>query len=85
MASIGNVTFACEDPAALAEFWAAAIEYELEELPPGLHAPIEAVSGDTVSMDASRMGASRMGAIALIADRPVDPAPKRSNSPSPES
>lgn len=47
MASIGNVTFACDDPAALASFWAAAIDYEVEEPPPGLLEAIEAEGGDT--------------------------------------
>ena len=46
MASIGNITFACEDPASLAEFWAAAIDYELEEAPPGFLEAIEAEGGD---------------------------------------
>ena len=47
MASIGNITFACEDPAALAAFWAAAVGYEVEEAPPGLIEAIEAEGGDT--------------------------------------
>lgn len=47
MATIGNITFAAEDPGALAEFWAAAIEYELEAPPPGLIEAIEAEGGDT--------------------------------------
>ena len=34
MPKIGNVTFACEDPAALAAFWAAALDYEIQEVPP---------------------------------------------------
>ena len=34
MARIGNVTFACENPRALAEFWCAAIGYEMQEAPP---------------------------------------------------
>jgi predicted enzyme related to lactoylglutathione lyase len=42
MASLGNITFACEDPGGLAEFWASAINYELEEPPPGLLEAIEA-------------------------------------------
>lgn len=46
MASIGNVTFACEDPAGLVEFWAAALEYEVQEPPPGLLEAIEAEGGD---------------------------------------
>lgn len=32
--SIANVTFACEDPAALAGFWAAALGYDEEPTPP---------------------------------------------------
>lgn len=47
MATIGNITFACDDPAALAAFWSAAIGYELEEPPPGLLEAIEAAGGDT--------------------------------------
>lgn len=38
MTSIGNITFACEDPTALAEFWAATLDYVMEELPPELEA-----------------------------------------------
>ena len=34
MARIANVTFACEDPAGLAEFWAVALGYEVQEAPP---------------------------------------------------
>ena len=47
MATIGNITFACEDPARLAEFWTEAVGYELEEAPPGLLEAIEAEGGDT--------------------------------------
>lgn len=46
MATIGNITFAAEDPASLASFWAQALEYELEEPPPGLLEAIEAEGGD---------------------------------------
>lgn len=46
MASIANVTFACEDPATLAEFWAEAVDYELQEAPPGLLEAIESEGGD---------------------------------------
>ena len=46
MASIANVTFACDDPASLAEFWAEAVAYELQEAPPGLLEAIEAEGGD---------------------------------------
>jgi predicted enzyme related to lactoylglutathione lyase len=46
MASIGNITFACEDPSSLVEFWAAAIDYEIEEAPPGLLEGIETQGGD---------------------------------------
>jgi hypothetical protein len=31
---IANITVACADPDRLARFWAAALEYELQELPP---------------------------------------------------
>lgn len=53
MASLSNITFACEDPGILAEFWANAIEYELEEAPPGLLESIEAEGGDTNSAAAA--------------------------------
>lgn len=33
MARIGNITFACENPRRLAEFWAAVLGYEIEEFP----------------------------------------------------
>jgi predicted enzyme related to lactoylglutathione lyase len=33
VASLGNITFACADPARLAGFWAAALGYELQEAP----------------------------------------------------
>ena len=33
MARIGNITFACENPRALAEFWAAVLGYEIEQFP----------------------------------------------------
>lgn len=33
-AEIGNITFACEDPDRLARFWAAALDYEVQEVPP---------------------------------------------------
>ena len=46
MASIGNITFACGDPETLAEFWAEAVGYELQEAPPGLVEAIEAEDGD---------------------------------------
>ncbi|MFC4989634.1 VOC family protein [Saliphagus infecundisoli] len=46
MASLGNITFACGDPRALAEFCAAALDYDLEEPPPDLIDAIEAEGGD---------------------------------------
>ena len=46
MASIGNITFAADDPGRLAEFWAAAIDYEVQEAPPDLLEAIEAEGGD---------------------------------------
>lgn len=46
MATIGNITFACQDPAGLAAFWAEALEYDLEPAPPGLLEAIEAEGGD---------------------------------------
>ncbi len=35
MSSIGNITFACQDPAAMAEFWSAVLDYRIQEAPPG--------------------------------------------------
>ena len=32
--ALGNITFACEDPAALADFWAAALGYVSQPAPP---------------------------------------------------
>ena len=46
MPSIGNITFACEDPHSLATFWAAALEYEIESLPPDIEAALEAAGED---------------------------------------
>lgn len=46
MASLGNITFATENPDGLAAFWAAAIGYELQEAPPGLLEALEADGGD---------------------------------------
>jgi hypothetical protein len=34
VASLGNITFACEDPDRLADFWAAALGYVKQEAPP---------------------------------------------------
>lgn len=47
MANLGNITFACADPGRLAEFWATAINYEIEEAPPDLIEAIQAEGGDT--------------------------------------
>lgn len=41
MASIQNVTFACEEPDKLATFWAETLDYELEQIPPALAAALE--------------------------------------------
>ncbi|MFC4990577.1 VOC family protein [Saliphagus infecundisoli] len=46
MASLGNITFASKDPRSLAEFWAEALEYDLEEPPPEIIEAIEAEGGD---------------------------------------
>lgn len=46
MPSIGNITFACDDPPRLAAFWAEALGYEIEEIPPGLLEAIEAEGRD---------------------------------------
>jgi uncharacterized glyoxalase superfamily protein PhnB len=54
MASIANITFACADPARLAEFWAEAIGYEVEDTPPGLLDAIEAEGGDPNRAAAAR-------------------------------
>ena len=34
MPSLGNITFACENPDRLADFWAAVLGYEKQEAPP---------------------------------------------------
>ena len=36
MATLRNITFACKDPGKLASFWASALNYIVEELPPDL-------------------------------------------------
>ncbi|WP_255170526.1 VOC family protein [Natrononativus amylolyticus] len=46
MASIANITFACDDPDSLAEFWTEAVGYERQEAPPGLLEAVEAEGGD---------------------------------------
>lgn len=46
MASIGNITFACEDPDRLADFWIAALGYVKQDAPPDLIEAIEAQGGD---------------------------------------
>ena len=46
MARIGNITFACEAPDRLAAFWTVALDYELQEPPPGLLEAIEAEGSD---------------------------------------
>ncbi len=46
MASIQNITFACDEPDELAEFWAEALEYELEPIPPALVDALEAAGED---------------------------------------
>ena len=53
MASIANITFACEDPGRLAEFWAQAIDYEIQEAPPGLLEAIEAEGEDVNAASAA--------------------------------
>jgi predicted enzyme related to lactoylglutathione lyase len=34
VASLGNITFACDDPSALSAFWAEALGYQRQEAPP---------------------------------------------------
>lgn len=34
MAYTGNITFTCEEPDSLAEFWVKVLGYELESIPP---------------------------------------------------
>jgi hypothetical protein len=41
MASLANITFACEEPIRLAEFWAAALGYEPLEVPPAVQEQVE--------------------------------------------
>lgn len=46
MASLGNITFACEDPNRLADFWAGALGYEKQEAPPEFMEAWLAAGGD---------------------------------------
>lgn len=47
MATIGNITFACDDPDDLADFWATALDgYVKEEAPPDLIEALEAEGAD---------------------------------------
>ncbi len=46
MATIGNITFACAEPDALATFWADILEYELEDIPPPLRDALEDAGHD---------------------------------------
>ena len=46
MASLGNITFACEDPDRLAGFWAAALGYVKQEAPPGFMEALLAAGRD---------------------------------------
>lgn len=46
MASLGNITFACEDPGRLAGFWAAALGYVEQEAPPEFMEAWLAAGGD---------------------------------------
>ncbi len=41
MANLNNITFACEEPVRLAEFWAAALGYEPIDVPPEVAAEAE--------------------------------------------
>lgn len=41
MADLNNITFACENPVPLAEFWAAALAYEPVEPPPEVVVEVE--------------------------------------------
>jgi len=38
---LGNITFACADPGRMATFWAAALDYVVQEAPPPIAAMIE--------------------------------------------
>lgn len=68
MVSIGNVTFACEEPDELASFWAAVLDYELEAIPPAFaealeeagHDPTDARAISDPSGDGSRLFFKRM-------------------------
>jgi Glyoxalase-like domain len=41
VADLNNITFACEEPVRLAEFWAAALDYVPIETPPDVLAEVE--------------------------------------------
>ena len=46
MPAIQNVTFACEEPEELASFWASALDYEIEPIPPGFTELLESAGHD---------------------------------------
>jgi Glyoxalase-like domain len=41
VADLNNITFACENPVPLSEFWAAALSYQTIETPPEILAEVE--------------------------------------------
>jgi hypothetical protein len=41
VADLNNITFACEEPVRLAEFWAAALGYQPIETPPEVLAEVD--------------------------------------------
>lgn len=46
MASLANITFACESPSLMARFWADALGYDVQEAPPGFMEAWLAAGGD---------------------------------------
>lgn len=46
MASIQNVTFACDEPDELAAFWAETLEYDVEPIPPAFVESLKAAGLD---------------------------------------
>lgn len=69
MASIGNITFACEDPERMASFWATAIGYEVEPAPPDLIEALEAEETD-MNLAAAAVDPSGEGPRLFFTKRP---------------
>lgn len=59
MARLNNITFACEEPVRLAEFWREALGYEHIEVPQEVEeAAAAAIERGELDADATRLGAT---------------------------